>query len=94
MWWTFALDNDLLNAAEVNAESTPASVTQMLCNRRFGGVPDPYFLAFVRQLACSTKQQVAFSLRSIEALGDGLREMFLMVSYLSFLLIFLNSRFS
>lgn len=32
-----AFDNEPLNTAEVNIESTPASVTEMLGNRMFGG---------------------------------------------------------
>lgn len=31
---------ELLNAAEVSADSTPASITEMLCNKVFKGVPD------------------------------------------------------
>lgn len=75
-------NNDLLNAAEVNAESTPASVAEMLCNKMFEGAPDvsdPYFLALVSHLACATKQ-AALSSHPTEALGDSLREMLLIVS--------------
>lgn len=56
---SFAPDNELLNAAEVNVESTLASVTEMLYNKMFDGVLDasnPCFLALVSRLAYATKQ--------------------------------------
>lgn len=89
-----ALDNGLLNATEISAESTPASIAEMLCSSKmFKGAPDAsnsHFLTLVSHLAYATKQQVAFNSRPIDALGDDLREMFFMVSYMSFLLILLS----
>lgn len=87
-------DIELLNAAEVSADSTPASITEMLCNKVFKGVPDvsdPPFLALVCNLACATKQQYACSSRSIEALGDSLRKM--LGKFLAFLFDILNLKF-
>lgn len=69
----------------MTAESTSVSVAEMLREKMFGGVSNvsnPRFLAFNSHLACSTKQQVAFNLRSREDLRDSLREMLLMVSRL------------
>lgn len=90
----FATDNELLNAAEVTPKSTPASIAKMLCEKMFEGIPnasDPLFLALVSHLACSTKQHVVFSSHPLDDLEDSLREMFLMVSHLLFLRIFLTS---
>lgn len=55
---TFAPNNELLNAAEVGADSTPASKTEMLHSRMFGGVldaSDPHLLTLVSHLAYATK---------------------------------------
>lgn len=55
---SFAPDNEILHAAEVTLESTPALAAKMLCEKMFGGIPnasDPRFLAFISHLACSTK---------------------------------------
>lgn len=60
----------------------------MLRKKMFGGVSDvsdSRFLALASHLAYSTKQQVAFRSRSREDLGDSIREMLIMVSYLTFL---------
>lgn len=78
-----APNNEFLNAAEVTLKSTPASVAEMLHKKMFEGVSDvfdPRFLALASHLACSTKQQTAFSLRSQKDLRNSLREMLLMVS--------------
>lgn len=83
---SFASDNELLNVAEVTTEYTLASTARMLCKRKFKEVSDaskPHVLALVNHLACSTKYQTVFSSRSLEDLGDSLREIFLIVSYLS-----------
>lgn len=88
-----APNNDLLNDAEVSADSTPASITRMMCSKVFGGILDvfdPYFLVVVCNLAYAAKQQSACSLRSIEAVRESLREMLLMVSYLPFSSIIFN----
>lgn len=80
-----ASDNELLNVAEVTTESMPASAAKMLCKRMFGMVPDasdPHFLPLISHLTYSSKQQTFFSSRSLEDLGDSLRETFLMVNYL------------
>lgn len=89
-----APNNELLNATEVTTESMPASVAKMLCGRMFGGVPyasDLCFLALVSHLACAITQQATFSSRSLEAFGNGLREIFLMVNCLSFLVVLWQS---
>lgn len=89
-----APDNELLNAAEVTRESSSVSVAKMLYENMFAGAPDasnPHFLAFISPLARSTKQQPVFNTRSLDDLRDDMREMFLMVSYLLFLKIFLTS---
>lgn len=47
-----AFDNELLNAAEVGVDSTPASITEMLCIKVFEGVPNisnPPFLGICLQ---------------------------------------------
>lgn len=54
-----ALDNDILNSSKIDVDSTPTSITELLCNKVFGGVPDiskPHFLGFFCSLACSIKQ--------------------------------------
>lgn len=54
-----APDNELLSAAKVTAESTPASVVEMLHEKMFGGVSnasDPRLLTLISHLACSTRQ--------------------------------------
>ncbi|XP_043813909.1 uncharacterized protein LOC110619837 [Manihot esculenta] len=74
-------DNELLNGTEVNVESTLASMAEMLCDKIFKvalDVSDPHSLALISHLVYATKQQAAFSLHPIEALGDSLREMLLM----------------
>lgn len=76
-------NNDLLNSVEVGVDSTSVFITEMLCSKVFGRVPDVSdrrFLRFFCNLACSTKQQSACSLCSLETLRDNLRELFLMVS--------------
>lgn len=80
-----APDNEFLNAAEETLDSTPASAAKELCDKMFGGPPDasdPCLLALVSHLACSTRQQAAFSTRSVDDLGDSLREMLFMVSHM------------
>lgn len=64
-----------------------ASITELLCQKLFGRVPfgrvpdvyDPHFSGIVCNLACSTKQQLACNSCPLEALGDDLRELLLMV---------------
>lgn len=82
---TLAPDNEFLNAAEETVDSTLASVAKELCDKMFGGAPgalNPLFLDLVNHLACSTRQQETFSTRSLDGLGDCLREMLLMVSHM------------
>lgn len=76
-------DNDVLNSVEVGANYTPASINELLCSKVFSSVldvSDPHFFGVVYNLVCSTTQQSACSSRSLEALGDNLREFLLMVS--------------
>lgn len=33
---SFSPDNDILNSSEIDTDSTPASITELLCNKVFG----------------------------------------------------------
>lgn len=69
-------------------------MTILLLRERAPDVCDPDFLALISHLAYAIKEQATFSLCPIKALGNSLKEMPLIVSCLSFLLILLSLEFS